>query len=190
MHEHEHHREEIGEKIERALQESALSVTIQMKYRQAIDAVLVAMTSHAIGRFHATVKEIRFYKTHSELTAAVRDKYPALTIRGVLKGCFDRDGTLHLNSGGKLFGRNAGLSEFYAHEITHAIDGNQHEISGSEKWQTAWKAEQDFLSENGKKTPSEGFAEFGEMLLGSGITREQMNDVLPMCLKVWEENQL
>ncbi len=176
--------------IEEALQQSSLPENIKSIYRQALTVVFRPMSPIALARFCANVKECRFYETHSELTAAIQEKFPKLKSRGVVKGGFDREGTLHLDGGGVLFGRAAMLSEFYAHEIAHAIDGTNHEISNLEEWRTAWESEKVFLSVNGKKSPSEGFAEFGEMLLGAGVTTDQMKEVMPNCLEVWQRKGL
>ena len=87
-----------------------------------------------------------------------------------------------------LFFARRGLGNRHA-ELTHSIDGNNHEISGSEAWRKAWAAEKSYFG-IGKKTPTEGLAEFGQMLLGGGISREEMAEVMPRCLNVWEENGL
>lgn len=188
--ESEKRRKKMNDEIEMAFRVSLLPDTIQAEYRKTLTEVLEALKPTAQERVFAHVKEYKFYRTNSELTAVIQSKYPGVRVRGILKGCFDRDGTLHLNGSGKLFGRTAKLSEFYAHEVTHAIDGVAHEISSLQAWQTAWEAERELMSKNGQSKASEGFAEFGELLLGSGITRKQIKEVMPRCLKVWEKNKL
>ncbi len=182
--------QETRDRITKALQAAFLASAKQQQYQEAIDVLVNAMTPQAQQRLSASVKEVLFYETHGQLTAAVHSKYPTLQVRGVLKGCFDRNGTLHLNGGGMLFGREAPLAEFYAHEMSHAIDGNNHEISNSAAWRKAWETEKHFLSDNGRSIPSEGFAEFGQMIYATEITRKQMRQVMPQCLKVWEDHGL
>jgi hypothetical protein len=182
--------ERLARRIEEGLHASSLPHTMQAEYRQACAAVTSEVSQAGLHRVAENVKEFRFYRTHEELTEAFRSKYPKAKIHGVLKGCFDRDGTIHLDGGGTKFGQSATLAEFYAHELTHAIDGNNHEISDSEAWKKAWNAERDFLNANGRKKPSEGFAEFGEMILGRIVSRTQMKDAMPKCLKIWEKNKL
>src|SRR5258708_146947 len=62
---------------------------------------------------------------------AHRRKYPRAKITKI-KAAFDPHGILHLDGGEILFSRKAPLAEFYAHEATHAIDGTDHAISGTE----------------------------------------------------------
>jgi hypothetical protein len=183
------------ELIETALVEAKLSDAKRSEYRQAIHAVLGRLTPRALGRINRTVKEYRFYASFRALTQALRQKYPGLITRrgAILKGAFDRHGTIHLDGGGRLFGRVAALEEFYAHEFSHAIDGPEHEISASPAWHEAWQTEvQDggYLGAGSMRSPREGFSEFGSLLLGSGISQRTIGQVLPTCLKVWKDRGL
>jgi len=188
-------REETLEKIDRALAKADLSDARRQKYKRVIWVVLDQLTPTGLQRIHQAVEEYKFYPSFEAQTKAIRKKYPQLKLKkgGVLKGMFDRDRTLHLNGGGMLFGRVASLEEFYAHELTHALDGPHHEISESREWQEAWGAEirdLEYLGENATRSPQEGFSEFGSLLLGSGIAQRDIRQVLPRCLKVWKERVL
>jgi hypothetical protein len=187
-----HHQriKEVHESIDRSLQASDLPAPVQAEFGQTAKSVVGKMTPEAVRRFHANLKGFQWYPTHGALTEAYKAKYPGVSIKGVLKGAFDPDGVIHLDGGGELFGRPATLSEFYAHEMTHDIDGTDHEISRSAAWIRVWEAEKGFLNKNGQSKSSEGFAEFGEMLLGGIVTRKQMREVMPKSLKVWEAHGL
>jgi hypothetical protein len=131
------------------------------------------------------------------MTEAIKKKYPRITAKikqgNVAKGFMDKDGTMHLNGGGILFKRPARLVEFYAQEVAHAIDRPNHEISASEAWQSAWTEEirdMDFLGHEAKMSPAEGFSVFGAMVLGSGIAVGDANQVMPRCVRVWQEHGL
>lgn len=175
------------------MKSSALSKSQRDEYRKSIHVVLSRMTPKVLARLHANVKEYKFYPSQLALTAGVQAKYPQLKPKQgkMFKGMFDKDGDAHLNGrgDGKLFGLPASLEEFQAHELAHGIDGAAHEISDSTPWQKAWKAEKDFFT-HGKESQGEGWAEFGQLLLGKGITRKQMKEAMPKCLKVWEANGL
>jgi len=181
-------------RVDQALQNSQLDAETQRRYRQSVVFILGSLTPTAIQRHCKNAVEIRFYASHRELTTAFLLKYPLAKtrIKGVIKGVFDRDGVLHLNGDGGLFGREATLLEFHAHEIVHSIDGNGHEISDTEEWTAAWKCEKDkgLFSENGRKNAREGFAEFGQLILGAVLTRARMRRMMPQCLEVWEDNEL
>jgi hypothetical protein len=175
--------------VRQSLNEGALPSGLRQTYADTMAAILGMLTPAALTRHRANTSGYRFYVTHRELTEAFLAKYPAATavVKGVLKGAFDRDGILHLNGGGGLFGRLAPLQEFFAHEMTHTIDGRGHEISNSEAWRASWEIEKGLMNANGMQNPVEGFAEFGQLLLGSVITRKQIRQALPKCLKVWED---
>jgi hypothetical protein len=190
---HEKRLKQVHGKIESALKSSALSKHGRDEYRKSIHVVLSRMTPKALARLHANVKEYKFYSLLEGLTAGIKAKYPTWKpkVGKTIKGLFDKDGTIHMNGRGDgvLHGLPASLEEFQAHELAHGIDGTKHEISGSKPWRDAWNAEINFLT-HGKKSVSEGWAEFAQMLLGQGMTRKTLKEVMPKCLKVWEDNGL
>jgi hypothetical protein len=109
--------QELHARLEVALAEGDLTAEQRQDYRDSFHDVLSRMTTRAVQRIHANVKGCRFYRTHDELTAAFKAKYPEARVSKVLKGAFDRDGFLHLEGGGILYGRPAPIGEFYGHEL-------------------------------------------------------------------------
>jgi hypothetical protein len=190
---HEKHLKQVHGKIDGALRSSGLTDARRNESQKAIHVVLSRMTAAALARLQANVKEYKFYPSQLALTISVQAKYPQLKPKHgkMFKGMFDKDGDIHLNGrgDGKLFGLPASLEEFQAHELAHGIDGAAHEFSDSTPWRKAWKAEKDFFTHD-KENQREGWAEFGQLLLGKGITRKQMKEAMPKCLKVWEANGL
>jgi hypothetical protein len=174
-------------RVQEALAETELPLEIRSHYATSLHKVLRSLTPEALARHHANTKGFRFYSSPAELTEAFLAKYPNArqVVKKDLKAAFDTDGILHLNGASGSFDR-LGIREIYAHEITHSIDGNEHEISDSSSWRDAWNAERCMQSTNGKKNPKEGLAEFGQWLLGSGLRREQMRQLMPKCLEAWE----
>jgi len=84
------------------------------------------------------------------------------------------------------------LEEFQAHEIAHAIDGH-HELSGSEEWLEAWGAEigdGGYLGANSAASPHEGWADFGMLVLGTGISQDEIRTVMPRALAFWQKRGL
>jgi len=194
---HQQRLRESRERIDGALSNAGIPPEQKTEFRRAILTVLQRLTPTALQRVHRAVKEYRFYPTFTAMTEAIKKKYPKIASKikpgNVAKGFMDRDGTMHLNGGGILFKRPAKLVEFYAHEVAHAIDRPTYEISGSEEWESAWAQEirdMHFLSDEAKMSPEEGFSEFGAMVLGSGIAVADAKQVMPGCVRVWQEHGL
>lgn len=183
-------------RISEALQASGLSRDKAAEYASGCDFVIRNMTPAASARHVANTTGYVFYPSHQALTEGFLRKFPkaAKQIKGRLKAAFDRDGVLHLDGGGDLFGIETPVSEFYAHEITHSIDGVSREISSSPEWIAAWEKEivgNELLGRKAKASPSEGFAALGQQLFGSQtMSRGDIRDVFPECVKVWERNSL
>jgi hypothetical protein len=189
---HQQRLQETHAKIDAALEAVHLTDEQRQEYRESVRAVIGRLTPAGLARVHAHVTEYKFYRSHAELTAALRAKYPKLKTRG-LKGAFDKDGTCHMDGGGLIEDRPAKLQEFHAHELSHAIDGTQHELTKTKEWHDAWVAEvqnQDFLGENAKKSPREGWGDFGAMILGGEVTPQEAKDIFPRCVKVWQSEGL
>ena len=184
---------EVHARIEQGLVEANLSPAQRLEFLDTAKAVLGRMRSGGIRVVHENVKAFKFYPTHAALTAAYKAKYPQARIRNI-KGAFDPEGWVHLDGGGVLFGRLATLNEFYAHELTHALDAPGHRISNTKEWRKAWAREirdTSILGENAAKNEEEGFAEFGQFFLGHpDATRANTRLVMKSCLKVWEGYEL
>lgn len=122
---------------------------------------------------------VEYHETPQKMTAALAKKYPEVKdwqkkgnqIAGMYEaGLLGAEGKLHLagedNRGGK--GPNViSHAEVIAHEISHALDGSFREYSSTREWGKAWSSElQDSgLSKHTAISPSEGFAEFGRLIL-------------------------
>jgi uncharacterized protein len=184
---------EIHSRIDQGLGEARLTPAQRREFGQTAKAVLGRMTKEGLRLIHENVKGFKLYPTFAALTAAYKVKYPVARITN-LKGAFDPAGTVHLDGGGVLFGRLAALGEFYAHELTHALDAPNYRISGTKEWRKAWAKEirdSNLLGDNAATDEHEGFAEFGQFLLGHpqanrANTRAEMKN----CLEVWERHGL
>lgn len=185
---------EVQKKIDTALAEASLTEEQREAFAKSVQTILGRMTSTALQRVHTNVKEFKFYASPEELTKGVKAKYPGLKVKQgkVIKGMVDKDGTVHLNGAGTLHGRPAPLEEFHGHELAHAIDGTQREFSESAKWQAAWEAEimdGGLLGPNAATTPTEGWGDFGAMLL-SGTPYQEVVQLLPKSAKFWRRKGL
>jgi hypothetical protein len=185
---------EIQQQIATGLEKAELSERQRREYGRTIHDIVKNLRLAALNRLYQFAREYRFYGSYRALTQGIKEKYPKLKIRAgkVLKGMFDRDGTIHLDGGGNLYGRRARLSEFQAHEIAHAIDGYR-ELSSAREWRQAWEAEiadGGFLGENSSRSPHEGWGDFGSLLLGSEISLEEIGQVMPRALKFWRKRGL
>jgi hypothetical protein len=157
--------------------------------------VVGRLTPIALARVHTNAREFRFYGSHQELTAAIKRKYPRVRIgKGkTVKGMFDKDGIIHADGPGILFGRPATTEEYHAHEVAHCIDGVSHDLSEAKEWKQSWRAEirdGGLLGPGSTKSPSEGFSEFGALLLSSGLTAGRVEEIMPFCVKFWSDRGL
>jgi hypothetical protein len=191
---HQRHLRETYEKIDAALKQGKLAAGQKRVYRKSICKIVDELSPAALARLHQLAREYKFYESHEALTEAIKEKYPKATIKAgkVLKGMFDKDGTVHLNGGGKLHGRPAKLEEFQAHEIAHAIDGHR-ELSGSAEWRQAWLAEiadGGYLGRNSARSAHEGWGDFGMLVLGTDISQNEIQTVMPRALAFWRKRGL
>ena len=83
--------------------------------------------------------------------------------------------------------------QLYAHELTHAIDGPDKEVSGSSEWVGLWRQELNggdglslWASDSGspltsyaQTSPSEGLAEFGRLLYGGAVELGEVSRRFP-----------
>ncbi len=109
-----------------------------------------------------------------------------------LGGAFER-GVIHLDGDAEGISH----SEIYSHELGHAIDGSNHELSGSDEWKSAWSKEivsGDGLTAYATVKPSEGFAEFCRAIYGGAIDAAKVEKRMPKCAAffkskgLWPEN--
>jgi hypothetical protein len=193
------HRWRIGElhaRMNQGLSEAGLTEARRRQYRQATRAVIGRMSPVAIQRLHANTREFRYYEDHAALTQAIKEKYPALAKRlkgtTIIKGMFDRDGTVHLDGGGTIQGRKANLADFYAHEFAHGIDGTSHQLSNSREWREVWAEDirdNDGFSRKAREDHREAFSEVGSLLLGGGISARELALLYPGVVRFWRDDQ-
>ena len=143
--------------------------------------------------------------------------------RGISGFCVKRDvgsvakrGDVHV----KISKDNPGVvSKNLAHEFAHSIDaGAKH--SGTQEWSAAWKKEllplkeyplgdgdsykAGALSDYARKSPGEGFAEFGRLMYSPGmrsdwdpiamkrtpVSQDELGSKFPECYKFWKGKNL
>ncbi len=88
----------------------------------------------------------------------------------------------------------------YAHELGHAIDGPDHEISSSPQWAHAFDSDiahkpkqvgdEAPLTTYAAKSPSEGFAEFARLLYASDVPTDQIRREFPKASLVFNAHGL
>lgn len=85
----------------------------------------------------------------------------------------------------------------YAHELGHAIDGPDSELSNSAEWRSAWRIEVDFsggkgpnLTNYARSNPSEGFAEFCRLVYSGDADAGEIQSKFPGCTKFLKDRRL
>lgn len=200
---------------------AGLSPEQREAYGKAAAAVLGRMPDGARGRLDRHLKEVVFHPDTTKLGLAAVGaamKRPDLTPEqrqqlqqtqaaiesGDLKpggsyqqGRLDVDGEYGYSEampGKHSTGEGATPQQVYAHELGHAIDGPDHELSGSEGWSKAFQDEIVFspwngqlaggeteprLSAYGGASLSEGFAEFSRLIYAADAPLEAVEREFP-----------
>ncbi len=135
----------------------------------------------------------RFHENTRELTEAVFSPWPDLLAKmkskgQVAAGVYDR-GTVHLDGdpevalAGKHGAGSGKAAGIYAHELMHALDGEDFYYSSGSEWGSAYKAEVtgSRLTHYAATNPQEAFAEFGRVLYTGGIDTEVFAKEFPRC---------
>lgn len=175
-------------------------------FNSAQDA-LKGMSPAALERLSSHVGGVSFYGSHADLKEGLANMQAtpekAAYIRGIngtIGGCAQKVNgkqVLHLDgdyseqtrkaqakTGGSQLARDT-----YAHEFSHAIDGPNNELSKAPEWQAAWKEEikggKVRLSDYGKTSASEGFAEFGRAALT--VDKAKVKAAFPKCYAYWQK---
>lgn len=145
-------------------------------YRAAALRVLKRMTEAGLARLENNLTAYYFYPDLAGVTAAGGNENSLGFYRA-------SNGSIHLDGGDA----DNSIHDTYAHEYTHALDGPNDEISGTQEWQDAWREEivnGEGLGGEGADFPDEGLAYLGELILRG--KRELARDECPKCLAVWE----
>ncbi len=93
----------------------------------------------------------------------------------------------------RTFGRGqASASGIYAHEMSHAIDGPNHELSNAADWQDAFAREiaGKQLNSYAASMSSEGWAEFGRLVYSGEHDAAAVQKRFPRCYAVWAKHGL
>jgi hypothetical protein len=163
-------------KLEGHLRAAGIPMKQAKLYKKAAEKVLRRMTPEALKRVGDNVKAYYFYPDLAALEAEGGE--------GTLGFYRTSNGTLHLDGGGE---GGDSIHRIYAHEYTHALDGPDDDISGSEAWQAAWQEEMvegGALGEVAADSPDEGLAQLGEWMLRNQL--EVARQLCPKCVAIWE----
>jgi hypothetical protein len=181
--------------MNKGLREANLTETQRRQYRQATREVIARMSPASVQRLYGNTVVFRYYPSEAALTQAIKEKYPALTRKlkasSVIKGMLDKDGTVHMDGGGTLRGRQARLADFHGHELTHGIDGTSHELSDSKEWGKVWADEivgNDAFTAKAREDCREAFSEVGSLLLGGAISANELAPVCPGVVRFWRDS--
>jgi hypothetical protein len=160
----------------------------KQEYQEAVASIMGRLSQKALHRVMKNTGNVRYHASADDLTDALCREDPALNdsvtaaraaaeeearITGqppkkvVVAGCYYRR-TLDLDGATDLWGKKIPVVQLQAHEISHAIDGVNHELSSSREWEEAFEKEisKGEISDYSKKSLAEGFAEFGRLVLG------------------------
>ena len=180
--------------IDAALKRDPIGAVRAAEYRAAAVSVLSAMSPGAVKRLNKHVQTVHFVGTFPEVTKEVRRRLEKLgdTIEvpdGVAGAYIKDDRTLVADGGvpGTRPEEGVHAAGVYAHEIGHALDGPDDQISSSKSWGLAWNKEivngSAPPSEYAQKTPSEGLAEFHRVLIAN---RQAACQMYPHCAAVFK----
>ena len=159
----------------------SLKTTISRMHPKAADAAMANLASPPT-LYNSVTQLTMEYNNESRRRGEATSLHP---VAGYYDLNDDGKGTLHLDySRGE---DEADAVWTHAHEIHHAIDGND-KFSGTPEWQSAYKKEiyvdpklpedKHPLSRHASSRPNEGFAEFGAMIVADP---EMARDMFPEC---------
>lgn len=165
--------------------------------------------------FYASRKELTETYIRDLVLSGDRDtakKLYAASKKGqTVGGLYDPNGgSLHLDGGGRgkigtaaARGRGETASstgdpaEIYAHEFAHGIDGEDSVMSSDPEWEAAWQGEigrrdsgDATLTKYAETDASEGFAEFGRVLLSGRHRHEDLKSSFPRAFAFWVKKGL
>lgn len=174
-------------KVEAALSGPGLSDEHRRQYKEA-HRVLGRMSPVAKDRAHAATGRILFHPSHGAVArhAAATESNLAGKFREMLRsgrkpaGYFSyKHKTLHQAPDDTL------SPEIFAHEIFHGVSNGQ--LHTDPEWLKAHQNEPS-VTEYGRQSPSEGFAEFGRLTHASTIPLEQFERHHPLKTAFFKKN--
>lgn len=179
--------------ISKHLTASKLPEATRKAYESHAHEVLGAMPAKALERFNTHAKAYEFYDNSKELNAglgALSEKAKKAIEGGlVVGGAWERKaGKLHMDGASE----KQSASDIYSHEMSHAVDGPQHELSSSPEWKAAFASEikGGGLSKYATQNEIEGFAEFGRLVYGNKTAADELRKKYPLSTAYWESQGL
>lgn len=173
-------------------QEKEFGAAAQRVLSRMPDAAVARMSGVGKVNFFADTREVSIM-FKNKLDPAAQERYKDVTIAGF----YSRgDNTLTLDGGGdigELAGKAVGgdIHGVYAHEMAHAVDGQDHELSRHKEWRRAFDAEINRpgspLSKYGKKNAAEGFAEFGRLVYATDVPQAEVERLFPQASAYWKK---
>jgi hypothetical protein len=148
-------------------------------HSETVGQVLDRMSSTAHERLGKHLSSVRWHPTQGHLTARLMQEDPKIKayiedsrtpdgkIHRIIKGAYDpRTGQLDLDGPGMHLGKSVQAHDYAAHELGHAVDGPQHELSNHPDFKQAWETEgkAGMVGDRGKVSPAEYFAEVWRLL--------------------------
>ncbi len=185
-------------------------------YADAVRRVIGNMPTNALERIVKHTQKASFHRTHHGVVLGIVDAYEddrmkshvaAQLVGSAVMGCYqinpvEGSGKLILDGAAAEQGvtptdsdlGSGNTHEVYAHEFGHAIDGPNHEISGSSEWRAAWQSEilgsSIHLSRYAQSKESEGVAEFSRLLYAGEHDEGSIKRQFPKCYTVFARHGL
>lgn len=210
--------------IRSAVEASDLPAEKKAEYSNAVASVLSRMPPRALDRVAAHSTRVVFHPDAKSLGLAVMDRElakegrPAAEVEwlkemrdGIAAGKYQVAGAYQTNSrevhldGGQPPGRQqAGPhggrgdpAEVHAHELGHAIDGPDSQVSRSKRWLEAYHAEigpragaEPRLTRYAHTNASEGLAEFARLVYGGRADLARVEAEFPVAVKFFKDAKL
>lgn len=193
-------------KVSEAVKSKSLALDnprIALRIKSIIGNAIGNMNKTAAERLDENVNDFFFYDNPTRLTKKINNIKELTgntkTEEGyAILGCFiPMLGAMCLT----IASKDRRIDErIITHEMSHAIDGSRHEFSESDEWKSAWKEEisNNQVNEYASSSMSEGFAEFGSLLLcgaaalkGSAeMDTEMVKSKFPKCFEFWKSRDL
>jgi hypothetical protein len=178
-------------------QHANLTPAQRQDFRAAAHAIFDQLTREAIERFNRHVAGYRFFPDTHQLSLHCVPGYATLPAN--LQPIFRASGSynwltreLELDGSDHFTGVPVSIQDRYTHEFGHAIDGPNYEISDTQDWQVAWRAEiqPNPPNPNASTDQRERFAAFSTMAFGSTAKRTALEQSHPLCVAVWRAHNL
>lgn len=169
----------------------SMSDTDRLRHSHAMYKVTERLPPKVIKRLLKHVHKAHAVATVEEATAAWQEGGGEKG-RSVV-GFYDPSSGLVLSDGiHSAIADTDSARHVWAHELGHAIDGPEFELSSSAEWHAAFQAEiaDKQLSNYAATEPVEGFAEFCRAVYGSDVEHAEIARHFPQCTKFFKRRGL